>query len=435
MGSYFTIFVVVFLTVGSALTAGLQVALFSIDSIILRVWMTAGDEKQKQRAHKLIKFFHRYHWTLVSLIICNSFCMMTLPLVLDTLVEPVTALILSITVVLFVGEVIPLAFFVRHSIPICAFFSPLISFCILITAPLSYFVGRLLDHILGSHEELLDRGELAALLIPIELDAEMDSRGAKELSDEEVVNPHLRETDVIGLGGPPPLARQVASPAPSDAFRLREEEIRMLKGAMQLTQDTVINHMHTTTENIFMLSSQQPLDKPTIEAIILSNYSRIPVYFGEDKRHVIGALIVDSLVKLCFTNPDPPPLVGNYPLREVMRLSDAATLYDAYMAFREGISNMAVIYNSIGVMMGLITLTDLLAVLYQSTPSQGSLSRHGVRRTDKIVGVMEGMKFLSQTRHIDSFLVSADGVDANHAQMTAERLSPRGDSSSPPRRM
>lgn len=183
----------------------------------------------------------------------------------------------------------------------------------------------------------------------------------------------------------------------------------MLQGAMQLTQDTVTNHMHTTTEQIFMLSSHQPLDRETIETIIKSGYSRIPVYFGDDHRHVIGALIVNSLVKLCFTNPDPPPLVSNYPLREVMRLSESATLYDAYMAFREGISNMAVVYNSIGVMMGLLTLTDVLTALYQGDPSSDKpVKTHDVRRTDKMVGVMEGMKFLSQTKHIDTFLVTAD---------------------------
>eukprot|EP00796_Vickermania_ingenoplastis_P006048 gene6048-4349_t len=405
-GHWLAIAVVVVLVILSGLSAGLEVGLFSIDSIFLRVWSKAGDENQKKMSQKLITFFNRYHWTLVALILFNASCMMTLPIVLDSIVDPITALILSITVVLFVGEVIPLAFFVRHAIPICAFFSPVIWGSIIVTAPLSYPVGRLLDYILGSHEEILDRDELAALILPPAV--QDDGR------DEDTMEVEI-ECQRKGVSFEPSRRASTKSADPEsltdDAFRLRQAEIRMLQGAMLLTQDTVVNHMHTTTENIFMLSSQQPLDGETIEAIIRSGYSRIPVYFGDDHRHVIGALIVNSLVKLCFANPDPPPLVSNYPLREVMRLSESATLYDAYMAFREGISNMAVVYNNIGVMLGLLTLTDVLTALYQGDPGEGKIqsSTHGARRTDKIVGVMEGMKFLSQTKHIETFLVTADG--------------------------
>lgn len=441
-------------------------ALFSIDSIFLRVWSTAGDEEQKRMAKVLMKFFNRYHWTLVSLVLFNCSCMMTLPIVLDSLVEPITALILSITVVLFVGEVIPLAFFVRYAIMICTFFSPVIWGSMIISAPLSYPVSLLLDYILGTHEELLDRDELAALILPAAYPSptscDEEPIPAFDKDDPSMMLNSITAGETAGGGDPRGNALSSSarggggapgSPHNSDstggsgkkdrkgrrggnrrdsaedaedrnAFRLREAEIRMLQGAMQLTRDTVLDHMRTKTENIFMLSSQQPLDDDTIKAIINSGFSRIPVYFGDDHRHVIGALIVNSLVKLCFAKPDPPPLVSNYPLREVMRLSESATLYDAYLAFREGISNMAVVYNSIGVMVGLLTLTDVLTALYQADeqPEEKRVPTVHARRTDKMVDVMEGMKFLSQKKHISSFLVSAEAVEVARPQVTVESV-------------
>lgn len=422
--SVFYSVVVVLLVILSAISAGLQIALFSIDSIVLRVWSTAGDDKQKKMSKKLLKFFNAYHYTLVSLILFNSSCMMTLPVVLKMVVSPFTALILSITVVLFVGEVIPLAFFVRHAILICSFFSPLIRFCVIITTPISYPVSKILDYFLGSHEELLDRDELAALILPTSSFGEDNTREGRHSSHQ---GREGEEVEMVVVDNPTSshsgeFSRYDASLKREEeeqvnAFRLRETEICMLQGAMQLTRDTIVGHMRSKLDEIFMLSSQQPLDQHTIEAIIASGFSRIPVYFGEDRSHVIGALIVNSLVKLCFAKPDPPPLVSNYPLREVMRLPDSSTLYDAYIAFRDGNSNMAVVYNSFGVMVGLLTLTDVLTAIYQGGPSEEKVIV-AQKRTDKMVGVMEGMKYLSHNKQISSLLVTFSDAAAVKPQVS-----------------
>lgn len=389
--------------------------------------------------------------------------MMSLPIVLDTLVSPMTSLILSITVVLFIGEVIPLAFFVRHSIFICAFFSPLIKASIIITSPISYPVSLLLDNILGLHEELLDRDELAAIILPAEystnnVDEQLDS-AAITISDMSTNQAKVHPMDQVSLHGfldpltfpssshederkleeenternspsvvhlpvtATTIGRSVSTEE-EDAYRLRKEEVQMLNGAMQLSKATVMNHMRTKTEHIFMLSSQQRLDAATVSSIIQSGFSRIPIYCGDNVRHVIGVLIVNSLVKLCFASPDPPPLLANYPLREVMRLSESATLYDAYLAFREGSSNMAVIYNSIGIMVGLLTLTDVLSTLYLASPStENTLGNDGIqRRANKMVGLVESMKFLSQSRHINTISLSREGENGMAHEITIDNI-------------
>ena len=44
---------------------------------------------------------------LVTLLLCNAAAMETLPIFLDRVVSPTTAIVLSVTLVLIFGEVIP----------------------------------------------------------------------------------------------------------------------------------------------------------------------------------------------------------------------------------------------------------------------------------------------------------------------------------------
>ncbi|EPY38803.1 Magnesium and cobalt efflux protein corC [Angomonas deanei] len=358
---------IVFLIFASGATAGLQIALFSIDRLLLRVHSTTGDAVDKTNAKKLLGVLDKGHWTLVALILLNASCMMTLPVVLAHVVDELWALIISITAVLFLGEVIPLTLFVRYAIPICSFLVPVIWCAIWLTSPISYPVGKWLDHLLGHHEEMLDREELAAVIIPPPLSEE---------SDEEN----------------------------NDSYcQLEDWEIEMLRGAMSLTTDTIAQHLKTTVDNCFMLSSLTPLDKTVIQSILESGYSRIPVYLANTPTQIIGVLIANSLVRMCFQRPDPPPLVGEYPLHGVLRLSETATLHSAYLAFTRSFYNMAVVYDDYGVLRGFITLSEVLYTMYRFDVSHGVVRiplTNLPRRQHKIINFTEDMKNKKQKKQI-----------------------------------
>ncbi|EPY27507.1 hypothetical protein STCU_01907 [Strigomonas culicis] len=428
---------IVFFIMASGFTAGLQIALFSIDRLFLRVQSTTGDADMKRMATRLLGVLDRNHWTLVALILSNTFCMMTLPILLEAVFDELTALIVSITAVLFLGEVVPLSFFVRYAVPICAFFVPFVWFAIVVTAPVSYPVGRLLDHVLGTHEQLLDRDGIAALLVGHQGEETEDAESS--LSSTVARHrgaPSAPATDVVVVdegrrGDAAPDSGRDAESS-EDEYQLQTTEIRMLRCAMQLSTDTVLEHLGSTVDDAFMLSTRSLLDEPTIRRILLSGFSRVPVYLGENRKQIVGALIVNSLVHLCLTNPDPPLLLGDYPLCEVVRLPATASLHDAYQSFRSGACYMAIVYDARGSMVGLLTLADVLSSLYKLDSSTAGVaqSAHTRRRQNCLVELMESMRFLNATKKVTSISMTASHerkeVPGANLQVDGERINATG---------
>ncbi|KAL6568911.1 DUF21 domain-containing protein [Orobanche hederae] len=94
------------------------------------------------------------------------FSFQALPLYLDRIVNQYVAIILSVTSVLLFGEVIPQAIRTRFGLAVGANFVWLLRILILISYPISYPIGKILDCVLGHNEVLFRRAHLNAL-VPI----------------------------------------------------------------------------------------------------------------------------------------------------------------------------------------------------------------------------------------------------------------------------
>ena len=88
--------------------SGLTVGLASIDRLALEI-EAKGSELAKKSAVKIFAVIDKYHWMLVTLLLCNALAMEALPLFLDRVVSPPIAIIISVTAVLTFGEIIPQA--------------------------------------------------------------------------------------------------------------------------------------------------------------------------------------------------------------------------------------------------------------------------------------------------------------------------------------
>lgn len=304
--------------------SGLNLALFSIDPVYLKVQLKTGSDTQRRQAEKLLPLLHYQHLTLVALLISNAALATALPLFLEELLNPITSLIVSVTAVLFFGEVFPQATFVRKAVPVCSFLSPFIWMLIVVTFVVSYPTSLLLDNMLGHKVEAMEKEQLGAFF-------------------------SLHEDN------------------PNTADQLRGAEANIMRGAMALSTKKVRDIMKVSVDAAFMLSSCKPLDAATVDSILLSGFSRIPIYKDDSKKHILGALLVKSLLPLCFTNPNPPPMPGDYHLREVLRLSEDTSLYDVYESFQSGQSNMAAVYNAKGVLTGLLTLEDIFECMHNTS--------------------------------------------------------------------
>lgn len=96
----------------AALAAGLTLGLLSLDPLNLLIKMrTASSEEEKRQAASLLPIVRQHHMLLVTLLLLNSMANEALPLFLDKIVPGYLAIILSVTLVLFFGEIIPSAIF------------------------------------------------------------------------------------------------------------------------------------------------------------------------------------------------------------------------------------------------------------------------------------------------------------------------------------
>jgi CBS domain containing-hemolysin-like protein len=163
---------------------------------------------------------------------------------------------------------------------------------------------------------------------------------------------------------------------------------------MILSSTTVKEVTKTSLKRAFMLSSSATIDEHLLERILASRYSRIPVYKDNNKSHILGALLVKTLLPLAFTNPKVPPTVGSYHIREVLRVSEDSSLYDLYESFQSGLSNMAAVYNSKGVATGIVTLEDIFEKMHNaSSDEEGDTSAlQGEGRQRQMLELFQSMK-------------------------------------------
>ncbi|XP_062113707.1 DUF21 domain-containing protein At4g14240-like [Humulus lupulus] len=85
-----------------------------------------------------------------------------LPIYLDKMFNQYVAIILSMTFVLFFGEVIPQAICTRYGLAVGSNFVWLVRILMIICYPISYPIGKILDWVLGHNKALFRRAQLKA---------------------------------------------------------------------------------------------------------------------------------------------------------------------------------------------------------------------------------------------------------------------------------
>ncbi len=95
----------------AAMAAGLTIGLMSLDPLALEIRQRVGTVEECRQASVVLPLIQRHHYLLVTLLLYNSAANEALPLFLDRLVPSYVAVILSVTMVLVFGEVLPSALF------------------------------------------------------------------------------------------------------------------------------------------------------------------------------------------------------------------------------------------------------------------------------------------------------------------------------------
>ncbi|KAI5083671.1 hypothetical protein GOP47_0003414 [Adiantum capillus-veneris] len=299
-GSFWVyILVIVGLVLFAGLMSGLTLGLMSLGRRDLEVLLKSGVDKDRKHAAKILPVVKNQHLLLCTLLVCNALAMEALPIFLDALISAWGAILISVTLILMFGEVIPQSVCSRYGLAIGATMAPVVRALVFICFPITYPISKLLDCLLGKDQvALFRRAELKTL-----------------------VTMHGNEA---GIGG-----------------ELTHDETTIIAGALELTEKKAADAM-TPLSEVFAVKINEPLSKETLARILEKGHSRIPVYIGQPK-YVIGVILVKNLLTI---EPSDQTFVRDVTIRKVPRISESMPLYDILNEFQKGLSHIAVVVSS-----------------------------------------------------------------------------------------
>jgi metal transporter CNNM len=269
----------------AGLAAGLTMGLLSLDVTKLEIKAMTGSEVDRADAEAILPIVKKHHLLLVTLLLFNSMANEALPVFLSALVPEWLSVLISVTLVLIFGEILPSAFFTgRAQLHTAATMIPFVKGLTFFFWPIGYPLSLCLDLVFGVEEEssVITREELGALVFLQNSDR---IRSKKEndgvTKDYEELSPQAL-TDGINSEG-------------NSNIGLSMYEINIMTGMLKLAKLKVQDSM-IKTKQVFMISDSTRLDKKTLENILFSGFSRIPVFRRRDKQHIIGYLLIKSLI-------------------------------------------------------------------------------------------------------------------------------------------
>ncbi|CAN1835786.1 DUF21 domain-containing protein At1g47330 [Linum perenne] len=302
----FYVLAIIGLVIFAGLMAGLTLGLMSLGLVDLEVLMKSGRPQDRKYAAKIFPVVKNQHLLLCTLLIGNALAMEALPICLDKLAPPYIAVLVSVTLVLLFGEILPQAICTRYGLTVGATMAPLVRVLVIVFYPVAYPISKVLDWMLGKgHAALLRRAELKTF-----------------------VNFHANEA---GKGGD-----------------LTHDETTIITGALDMTEKTAKDAM-TPISNAFSLDLDAVLNLwvcgswETLNAIMTIGHSRVPVYAGSPK-NIIGLILVKNLLTV---DPRDSVPVRKMTIRKITRVSEDIPLYDILNEFQKGHSHIAVVYKDL----------------------------------------------------------------------------------------
>ncbi|KHN45850.1 DUF21 domain-containing protein [Glycine soja] len=143
-GTKFSLYVLVIigLVCFAGLMAGLTLGLMSLGLVDLEVLIKSGRPQDRIHASKIYPVVKNQHLLLCTLLIGNSLAMEALPIFLDSLVHPAAAILISVTLILMFGEILPQATCTRYGLTVGATLAPLVRVLLIVFFPLSYPISK-----------------------------------------------------------------------------------------------------------------------------------------------------------------------------------------------------------------------------------------------------------------------------------------------------
>jgi metal transporter CNNM len=372
LGHYlFNAMMVITCIVVGATMAGLLMGIMCLDPLILGVKArTADTEAERRSATALLPFVQHKNLVLVSVLLVNCGVNESLPIFLEALIDnPLLTVILSLTVVLVVGEILPSAYFTgRDQIKSASGLIPVLRLVIIVTSPISYPLSKLMDHYFhhGDDSSAFKRGEISALVrIQYEEHLAWKRRKADALNQRQA-DAHKDDASVFGVASPCDPCQMMREPlaflhdteelltcgttthclehTESLHQDLGDDDIIKLEGALSM-KDKKVEKVYTPMHRVVSVTSDTILDEEKVVEIYGYGYSRIPV-FGRDENGMLGVSGVLLTKQLMLVRKEDKRRVATLTLYEPPCVSPATSLAETLNVILAGnrkSSNMALV--------------------------------------------------------------------------------------------
>lgn len=285
--------------ISAGLAAGLTMGLLSLDVTKLEIKSMTGSDIDRADAEAILPIVKRHHLLLVTLLLFNSMANEALPVFLSALLPEWLSVLISVTLVLVFGEILPSAFFTgKTQLHTAAIMIPFVKTLTFLFWPVGYPLSRCLDYAFGSEEEtsVISREELGALVY-----LQNTNRTGRRVSSDTGDSLKVRSSPRTSGKASPSVKRSASDESfNSDKSEENEDglsmyEINIMTGILKLAKLQVKDSM-IKMKNVYMISDSTRLDIGTLERLWNCGFSRIPVFKRRDKQHIVGYLLIKSLI-------------------------------------------------------------------------------------------------------------------------------------------
>ncbi|KAI9068870.1 DUF21-domain-containing protein [Trametes sanguinea] len=349
---WYKLIVSIALVLAGGVFAGLTLGLMGLDELHLRVLAASSDSPvERKNAQKVLRLLSRgRHWVLVVLLLGNVIVNESLPIFLDSaLGGGIAAVAISTTMIVIFG-IIPQAVSVRYGLSIGASCAPIVLGMMYFFAPIAWPIAKLLDYVLGHDEaHTYKKAELKSFLA---------------------------------------FHRQGEEP-------LRDDEISILNGVLELNNKKVEDIM-TPMNDVVTISADRVLDHDTVDYILRSGYSRIPVHKPGRPLAFIGLLLVKQL---SVYDPSSAIPVSEFPLSLLPEAPPTINCFQALDYFQTGRAHLLLLSRTPGIeggAIGVITLEDIIEemiseeIVDETDRYEDNVSKRRAKRM-KNAAVMKGI--------------------------------------------
>lgn len=385
-----------------ALIAGLYLGLLTLDALDLEIIQRVSiDDHEIMYATNLLPIVKQRHRLLVTLLILNALAYESLPIFLSSLVPDWVTILLSTTLILVFGEILPSAIFTGpNQLMLGNMLAPLTLFFMWLLTPVAVPLASVLDYLVHGYvldpknpyqdsEPAYNRAELSAL-IRIQHESRMaaarntnksitlvknkkvfiekkkdESWNAIKKEIMEKVNERievLSERGGVNNGHHHHHHHHHSSVADRDGFLvdvaedgslpevameqlnppLHPTEVDLVTGALQMKTKLVMDE-YTPLRKIYALPNDLVLDLQVCATIYAKGYSRMPVYQvnendPDDRSAILGFLMIRQLILIDW---DHGRKLSTLPLQRPDCVSPRMNLVDALELLRTGGTLMA----------------------------------------------------------------------------------------------